>query len=197
MGIFIAIPFKYLTANPREARYSHLAGVGARLHPPLNLLYSIKDAPSGQDVSRPSQFPFVARGDVRNPTRPPPIRQAALLSTVETASGHGRAGRIELIKAATPASVAGFMEILLNALYDRRGCRIMSDKLSARGSMTLGRFAENRIERLIQARLTIAESIKGSSLSYLICIRCVVLLKLKELKLAESTDLLPSFDPQF
>jgi len=82
------------------------------LHPPLNLLYSIKDAPSRQDVSpaEPISFRRPRRAEFIHPDRPagspsPTPPRIDLSDRVAGDDGNsiglpGRAARIELIKTA-------------------------------------------------------------------------------------------------
>lgn len=108
----------FKTTEPGERDIlKHPVGVGARLHPPLNLLYGIKDVPSeaGRLRAEPISFRRPRRAELT--PAPPSTGPTVLPTTMEMASGHGR---IELIKTAARPPVAGFLEILLDAFYDRR-----------------------------------------------------------------------------
>lgn len=109
-----------------------VVGVGARLHPPLNLLYGIKDVPSeaGRLRAEPISFRRPRRAKLtpvlcrflHSPS--PPLLRRPPSDRVPDDDGNGiglRKGcRIELIKTAARPPVAGFVGILLDAFYDRR-----------------------------------------------------------------------------
>lgn len=83
--------------EPRECDIlEHPVGVGARLHPPLNLLYGIKDVPSEAGRLRAEPISF-RRPRCAEPSSPltrfsPSSDQATVLpTTMEMASDYGRA----------------------------------------------------------------------------------------------------------
>jgi len=107
----------------------HLVGVGARLHPPLNLLYGIKDVPSEAGRLRAEPISF------RRPRRAELTLFAPLSSSLPPLSDDGngiglRKGcKIELIKAAARPPVAGFVGDTSRCVFT---IVVSIDKLNAR-----------------------------------------------------------------
>jgi len=97
--------------EPREHDIlKHPVGVGARLHPPLNLLYGIKDVPSeaGRLQAEPISFRRLRRAKFTPALHSPPSDR---VPDDGNSIGLRKGCRIELIKAAVRPPVARFVDL--------------------------------------------------------------------------------------